>query len=472
MSSINFEKNCNILTKNNENTLEKPDPDKNWLPPIIDKCFKEYLGIWHEPQFYYKNVEDGWKKCKDEIRSQYFKDFEIWKIEKDFKDPDTKQKVKSGDLKFYALHGLVCCYNDLQEEKQTIKFFRKENDKLRKQVETKFNGDTDLIDENTNLQKEIEILRKEKLKLKNKLLAEEEKVKRLLVSKKVVAPNHFHNRDPAIRNKERYDEIMSITGNPADDTSSEESNISIKITETETEEKLQKDITPSEKTTKKKEKGHFENMGLTGGSFTKLDDALNKIVIENTTKKNDEKPKKKTSKTKKASKKKAKTDKKIEDDPKIFNEKNKICEVQINNKTFDTFVDLYVTEDFAFYKDSNEKYWSVGHIELQKPPEYLQGPSDYTDERGYFKNVWGDDVVDFHINITEKGEKKLNRLMEKDGEGFFSAYDKDKIYKCIEWERHEILVEHKFMGFTNRPEPNNYELLVNMKEYNMEDYRN
>jgi hypothetical protein len=85
MSSINFEKNSNILTKNNENTLEKPDPDKNWLPPIIEKCFKEYLGIWHEPQFYYKNVEKGWKKCKDEIRSYYFSDFEIWKKEKDLK---------------------------------------------------------------------------------------------------------------------------------------------------------------------------------------------------------------------------------------------------------------------------------------------------------------------------------------------------------------------------------------------------
>jgi len=474
MSSINFEKNSVILTKNNDNTLEKPEPKKKMLPHIIHKAFEEYNGMWHDPQHIYKN-EKGWDKCKNDIVSEYFKDFEEWIGEKDFKHLETKKKVKSGCVKFYALHGLVSCFNDLQEEKIAVKYLTNQNEKLKTKLNKEFLGDTELIDENEKLKDEIKLLRKQKTKLKNQLYTEKEKVNRLLVSKKVVGPQIGAETQPIIKNKERYEEIMSITGNPTDDTSSEEisketcekiQNLEKRVnTEMKKIENLEKVLKPSEKDRK--------CMNIDGKIVWQTEDEIK------LTKKIDEKPKKETSKPKKASKKTEKTLKKTKEKklekPTKYNEKNKICEVFIENKTFNSQVDLYITEDYAFYKDGSDKYHYVGKIELQKPPEYLrsfENVANYTDNRGFFVNVYNDEVVDFTINITEKGEKKLNELLQKDGDGIFSQYKKDKIYKCIEWEKHDLQVEHKFKGFTNNPEKEVYTLLVNMKEYNIENYRN
>jgi len=125
------------------------------------------------------------------------------------------------------------------------------------------------------------------------------------------------------------------------------------------------------------------------------------------------------------------------------------------------------------------KYHYVGRVELQKPPEYLEqfeNITDYTDDRGYFKNVYNEDIVDFHINITEKGEKKLNNLLKEDGEQTFTDHQTDYVYKNIEWLSHEEQQSHKFKAFHMYPDKDCYtmNLTTNNNRYcekkNIKDY--
>ena len=457
MSQLNFMKNNSKVSTNSKVELQR---NGRYLPPIIKEAFENYMGVFKEPQAIYKDGNEGWEKAKRDIISDYFNGFEKWMKEKDFKK---KPKVKAGCVKFYGLHGIVACYADLLKEKEESNMLENENNRLLDRLAERNGGNKDIEKEVIDLKEDNEVLQRKINKLKKQLLTTEEKLRRAMESKKIIKQDVAGKH--SVVNQERYDEIMSITGNPAEDTSSssdsEESNISMKTTEIE-EEPAPEEPAPSVKEAVNHIKKIAENDAKVVKKTTGTKKTTKKLQKD---KKPSEKPKKNTSKsentTKKNEKTEKKTKKKVDKTTKKteFSEDKKICSATIENKTYKSQVDLHITEDYAFYQDGMNKYHFVGKVELQKPPEYLQqfeNITDYTDDRGYFKNVYNEDIVDFHINITAIGEKKLNDLLKEDGEQTFTDYEKDYVYKNIKWLSHEEQVKHKFKAFDMYPDKNDY----------------
>lgn len=452
MSQLNFSKNNCKISTNSKVELKKNGRN---MPPIIREAFENYMGCFYEPQTNYKN-EKGYEKAKNDIISEYFKDFEEWMKEKDFKK---KPQVKAGCVKFYGLHGIVACYADLQKEKEESDMLENENNRLLDRLAEKNGGNKNLEKEIIDLKEDNEVLQRKINKLKKQLLTTEQKLTRAMESKKIIKQDVSGKH--SVVNQERYDEIMSITGNPAEDTSSCESNISMKTTELN---EVEEEEEPSEEV--KEAVNHIKNIAENDKKVVKKTTGTKKKTTKKSEKdkKPSEKPKKNTSKSENTTKKNEKTEKKTKEkvvkktNPKKFSEDKKICMATIQNKTYQSQVDLHITEDFAFYQDGNDKYHFVGKVELQKPPEYLQQFDMFTDDRGYFQNVYNDEIVDFHINITALGEKKLNDLLKEDGEQTFTEFKEDKIYKNIEWLSHEEQVKHKFKAFHMYPDKDCYSM--------------